>query len=112
MTNEIIPPMFSIHGTINYRGMRALVERCLGAGLARKRTEFDLAGPENPHVSWVTDDRIKPRNAAHAILIHARSGDDFTCRSFPEINKRSFVSYAEMDDDELEAELAKLTKAP
>jgi hypothetical protein len=29
-----------------------------------------------------------------------------------EINKRSFVSYSEMDDDELEAELAKLTKTP
>jgi hypothetical protein len=27
-----------------------------------------------------------------------------------EINKRSFVSYSEMDDSELEAELAKLTK--
>jgi hypothetical protein len=29
-----------------------------------------------------------------------------------EINKRSFTSYADMDDDELEAELKKLTKAP
>jgi hypothetical protein len=29
-----------------------------------------------------------------------------------EINKRSFVSYSEMDDSELEAELAKLTKNP
>jgi hypothetical protein len=29
-----------------------------------------------------------------------------------EINKRSFTSYADMDDTELEAELKKLTKTP
>jgi hypothetical protein len=29
-----------------------------------------------------------------------------------EINKRSFTNYSDMDDDELEAELKKLTKTP